>query len=121
MWAEREQADTGDATVMDFYLAGPILATLILLGCATAAGIGTVKKLITVYEAKHELKQGSTGWLRSIGGWSIVAFWLMTTWFIATIIGDWGANGDLEGAIDRSWLRLRVLLEIAVAIMEADS
>ncbi|WP_420011460.1 hypothetical protein [Tateyamaria sp.] len=76
--------------------------------------------MITVYEAKHELKQGSAGWLRSIGGWSIIAFWLMTTWFVATVIGDWGATGDLEGAIDRSWLRLRVLLEIAVAIMDSD-
>lgn len=106
---------------MDFFLAGPILATFALLACATAAGMSSVRKLIAVYEAKHELKRGSTGWLRSIGGWSIIAFWLMTTWFTATIIGDWGATGDLAGAIDRSWLRLRVLLEIAIAIMESDS
>lgn len=101
-------------------LAAPALAALALIAFATLAGIPSVKKLISVYEAKHELRQGSTGWLRSIGGWSIIAFWLMSTWFIATIIGDWGASGDLEGAVDRSWLRLRVLLEIALALMDSD-
>ncbi|WP_299148278.1 hypothetical protein [uncultured Tateyamaria sp.] len=98
----------------------PALAALALIAVATLVGIPTVRKLITVYEAKHELRQGSAGWFRSIGGWSIIAFWLMSTWFIATIIGDWGVSGDLEGAIDRSWLRLRILLEIAVALMESD-
>lgn len=101
-------------------LAAPILSALVLLVLATAFGMPAMRKLITVYEAKHELKHGSAGWLRSIRGWSLVAFWLMTTWFIATIIGDWGVNGDLEGAIDRGWLRLRILLEIAIAIMESD-
>ncbi|MEO9573753.1 MAG: hypothetical protein ABJ263_13630 [Tateyamaria sp.] len=101
-------------------LAAPALAALALIAFGTLAGVPAVRKLIAVYEAKHELKQGSTGWLRSIGGWSIIAFWLMTTWFLATIIGDWGATGDLEGAIGRSWLRLRVLLEIAIAIMGED-
>ena len=101
-------------------LAAPALSTLALIAFGTLAGIPAVRKLIAVYEAKHELKQGSTGWLRSIGGWSIIAFWLMTTWFLASIIGDWGATGDLEGAIGRSWLRLRVLLEIAVTIMGED-
>jgi len=101
-------------------LAAPALSALALIAFGTLAGIPAVRKLIAVYEAKHELRQGSTGWLRSIGGWSIIAFWLMTTWFVATIIGDWGATGDLEGAINRSWLRLRVLLEIAMAIMDSD-
>ncbi|WP_299546482.1 hypothetical protein [uncultured Tateyamaria sp.] len=101
-------------------LAAPALAALALLVCATAIGTPAMRKLITVYEAKHELKHGSAGWLRSIRGWSMVAFWLMTTWFVATIIGDWALNGDLGGAIDRGWLRLRILLEIAMAIMESD-
>ncbi len=105
---------------MFVFLIGPLVATLVLIALATVAGIGSVQKLITVYEAKHELKQGSTGFLRSIAGWSMIAFWLMTTWFVATIIGDWGATGDLEGAIERSWLRLRVLAEIAIAIAESD-
>ncbi|KIC48632.1 hypothetical protein [Tateyamaria sp. ANG-S1] len=101
-------------------LAAPALATLALLAAATVVGIPAMRKLIVVYEAKHELKHGSAGWLRSLRGWSMVAFWLMTTWFIATIFGDWAVNGDLEAAIDRGWLRLRILLEIAMAIMESD-
>lgn len=102
-------------------LAGPALAALALIALATIAGVGSVRKLITAYEAKHELKQGSAGFLRSVAGWSIVAFWLMTTWFAATIIGDWGVSGDFDGALDRSWLRLRVLLEIAAALSEWDN
>ena len=98
----------------------PALAALALFAVSTALGVPAMKKLIVVYEAKHELKHGSAGWLRSIRGWSMVAFWLMTTWFVATIIGDWGITGDLGGAIDRGWLRLRILLEIALAIMESD-
>lgn len=101
-------------------LAAPALAALALIALGTLAGIPAVRKLIVVYEARHELRHGSTGWLRGIGGWSIIAVWLMTTWFLATVIGDWGATGDLEGAIGRSWLRLRILLEIALALMESD-
>jgi len=99
---------------------GPLLATLILFVAATAIGIGPVVKAIKVAEAKHELKQGSAGFLRSISGWSLIAFWIMTTWFFATIIGDWGATGDLDGAFERAWLRLRILLEIAAAIADSD-
>lgn len=105
---------------MSLLLIAPALSALALIAFGTALGIPAVRKLITVYEAKHELKHGSTGFLRSIAGWSIIAFWLMSTWFIATIIGDWGATGDLDGAIERSWLRLRILLEIAIAIMAED-
>lgn len=106
---------------MHEFLLGPLFAALALVSVSTLIGVTSVKKLITVYEAKHELKQGSTGWLRSLAGWSMIAFWLMTTWFLATIIGDWGATGDLDGAINRSWLRLRVLLEIASAIASSDN
>lgn len=101
-------------------LASPFLAALVLFAGATFVGMAPVVKLIKVYEGHHELKQGSAGWLRTIGGWSIIAFWLMTTWFLATIIGDWGVSGDLSGAVDRSWLRLRILLEIAMALAESD-
>ena len=101
-------------------LVAPALATLALIACATLIGIPSVRKLITVYEAKHELRHGSTGWLRSIGGWSIIVLWLMAPWFFATIIGDRGATGDLDGAVERSLLRLRILLEIAMALMESD-
>ncbi|MEP5630644.1 MAG: hypothetical protein ABJP79_02045 [Tateyamaria sp.] len=106
---------------MTLSLFAPFLAALALAGVSTVVGMSSVKKLITVYEAKHELKQGSAGWIRSIAGWSMIAFWLMTTWFLATIIGDWGVTGDLDGAINRSWLRLRVLLEIASALASSDN
>ena len=82
--------------------------------------MGPVKKLIAVREAKHELKHGSAGFIRSMSGWAIIAFWLMAAWFFATIIGDWGVSGDLDGAIERSMLRLRILLEIAAALGESD-
>lgn len=75
-----------------------------------------VVKIVTIYEAKHELRQGSAGWIRSISGWTMIVFWLLATWFIATIIGDWYVSGNLELAIERSELRLRVLLEIAAAL-----
>ena len=90
------------------------------MALATAIGIGPVRKTIHVREAQHELKQGSAGWIRSISGWSMIAFWIMATWFFATIIGDWAVTGDLEGAFDRSMLRLRILLEIAAAIADSD-
>ncbi|KMW57558.1 hypothetical protein AIOL_002523 [Candidatus Rhodobacter oscarellae] len=79
-----------------------------------------VVKLIRVREAQHELRHGSAGWIRSISGWSVIAFWLLATWFCGTILGDWWASGDLDAAIERSWLRLRILLEIAIAIAESD-
>lgn len=98
----------------------PLIAGLALFAVATFIGVAPVRKLIQVYEAKHELKHGSAGFLRSLSGWVVIAFWLMTTWFLATVIGDWGASGDLEGAIERSLLRLRILLEIAIALMDSD-
>ncbi|MEP3947916.1 hypothetical protein [Ascidiaceihabitans sp.] len=96
----------------------PVLSGLVLLAVSTFVGMWPVVKLIKVREAKHELKQGSAGFLRTLSGWSVIAFWLMTTWFFATIIGDWGSTGDLDGAIERSWLRLRILLEIAAALAD---
>ena len=97
-----------------------ITAGLALLVAATALGVLPVVKLIQVYEAKHELKHGSAGFFRSISGWSIIALWLMAVWFFATIIGDWAVSGDLNAAADRSLLRLRILIEIAIAVMESD-
>lgn len=102
-------------------LLGPLIATALLFAAATAIGIVPVVKLIRVYEAQHELRHGSAGWLRAISGWSVIAFWLGGTWFVATILGDWAVTGELEDAIDRSWLRLRILLEILAALAEADN
>ncbi|MCK0150361.1 hypothetical protein MWU54_10030 [Marivita sp. S6314] len=94
----------------------PIIAGLFLFGASTAIGMAQVVKIINVYEANHELKQGSAGWIKTISGWTLVVFWLLITWFLATIIGDWAASGDLEQAIDRSWMRLQIMLEIMAAL-----
>jgi len=98
----------------------PYIAAIVLFCVATALGIAPVVKIISVYEAKHELKHGSAGFIRSISGWAIIAFWILTTWFVATILGDWAATQDLTGAIDRGMLRLRILLEIFAALAESD-
>ncbi|MCV3270952.1 hypothetical protein [Roseobacter sinensis] len=106
---------------MESSLVDAALGAVFLLAGATWLGISPVRRLIRIYEAKHELKHGSAGWLRSLSGWSLIALWLLATWFVATIIGDWGATGDLPGAMDRSWLRLRIILEILIAILESDN
>ena len=99
---------------------GPPLATLVLLALSTVLGMAQVAKIIKVYEARHELKHGSAGFIRSISGWSLVAFWAMAVWFVATVIGDWWVSDDLAGAMYRAWLRLRILLEIAAALGDSD-
>ena len=91
-----------------------------LLALATVIGRWQIVKLITVQEARHELREGSAGWLRSISGWSAIAFWVLSTWFCATILGDWAVSGDLDAAMARAALRLRILLEFAAAIAESD-
>lgn len=96
----------------------PYIAALWVLGLGTLIGIGPTRKLIAVREAKHELKQGSAGFLRGIAGWIVIALWLGAVWFFGTIIGDWAATGDLEGAIQRAELRLVVLLEILSALAD---
>lgn len=99
----------------------PALSGLLLLAASALVGAMPIKKLIQVQEAKHELKQGSAGFLRTIKGWSVIAFWLAGTWYLATILGDWAANRDLAGAIDRAVLRLWVLMEILQTIAEFDT
>ena len=101
-------------------LTSPLLAALVLMIAATFVRMLPGVKLSRVYEGHHELKQGSAGWIRTVTGWSIIVFWLMTTWFVTTIIGDWGVSGDLQGAVDRSWLRVRILIEIAAALADSD-
>ena len=80
----------------------PLVWGLLLWALATAIGITPVKKMIHVREARHELRHGSAGWLRGIGGWSIIAFWLIGTWFLATVVGDWAVSGDLGGAMQKN-------------------
>ena len=94
----------------------PLLLAPVLLCLATFIGIWPIKKAIHVREAKHELKHGSAGFLRSVSGWSVIVFWAAAIWFGATILGDWHATDDLNGALARAWLRLEIILEILAAL-----
>jgi hypothetical protein len=96
------------------------LAIAVLFAASTAIGILPVLRLIRINEAKHELKRGSASFIRTLAGWSIIAVWIGGTWFVATILGDWAATGDLAGAIDRGMLRLYVLLEILATLAASD-
>lgn len=98
----------------------PLLAAFALFIVSTAIGVLPMRKMIEVREARHELRRGSASQIRGVAGWAVIAFWLMAVWFFATIIGDWGATGDLEGALERSYVRLRILLEIAAALGDSD-
>lgn len=100
---------------------GPVFIGVLVFAGATMLGVGPVRKVIQIREARHELKQGSAGYLRTLAGWSVIAFWIMATWFAATIIGDWAVSGDLNGAFERSGQRLRILLRIAAAIGSSDN
>lgn len=99
----------------------PIFAGLILFCVSMAAGMFNVVKIITIYEAKHELRHGSAGWIKAISGWSLVVVWLLVTWFLATIIGDWYISGDVEAAMERAEVRLWIMLEIIAAVLDSDS
>lgn len=98
----------------------PLIGALALLALAALTGIAPMKKVNVMREARHELRHGSAGALRAIAGWSIIALWAITVWFLATILGDWHSTGDLEGALERAWIRLLVLLEILAAIADSD-
>jgi len=101
-----------------FFAVGPVLAALFLIVTAAGFGLYPIKKLIQVQEAKHELKHGSAGFLRTMSGWIVIAIWCAATWFAATIIGDWWATGDLSGAVGRSWRRLELILRILAALSD---
>lgn len=96
----------------------PFVALAVTLLISSTVGIRPVRKLIEVREAKHELKHGSAGFIRTTSGWFVIVLWLAASWFVASVLGDWWATGDLEGAIDRGWLRLQVLFEILAALSE---
>lgn len=95
---------------------GPLVAMLLLIGGGSALGLYPIKKLIQVREAKHELKHGSAGFLRTVSGWIVIAIWLAAIWYLATIIGDWWAFGDLGTAFVRSLRRLELILIILEAL-----
>ncbi len=98
------------------YPLGPILVAAITIGIGAVIGMYPIQKLIQIQEAKHELKQGSASFFRTTVGWMVIVLWLAAVWFVMTIIGDWWATGDLDGAIERSGRRLRLLLTILQAI-----
>ena len=98
----------------------PWVFGLILFLSASLIGVWPIRKLIQMREANHELKRDSAGFLRTIGGWSFVAFWVMAVWFCSTIIGDWAYNGDLDAAYQRSLNRLELLLRLAQMLAESD-
>lgn len=98
----------------------PILLCLPLVVISALIGMPMVKKLVQIREARHELKRNSTSYIMGIAGWSVIAFWLMATWFFATILGDWAATDDAAGAVDRSFTRLWVLLQIAAEVAAND-
>lgn len=97
-------------------LFAPALSALVVLVFGTMLGIGRVRKLITVLESKHELRQGSASFLRGVSGWIVIAIWIAAVWFVGSVIGDWGATGDLTGALERAQLRLLILIEILAAL-----
>ena len=96
----------------------PFTIGLALLGVSTLLGILPVRKLIEIREARHELRRGSSGFLVTVSGWAFIAFWIMAVWFGATVLGDWATHGDLAAALDRAALRLRILLELAMALSD---
>ena len=96
----------------------PYLLIPVLWFLTTLLGVAQVKKLIQVHEGKRELKHGSAGLIRTMSGWVMIVLWGLATWFLATILGDWGTTGDLQGAIARSMNRLRILLEILAALSD---
>ncbi len=95
-----------------------ILSALVVWGLGTLIGYLPARKLIEVREARHELAQGSVGQIKGIAGWVMIAIWLAAVWFCGTVIGDWAATLDLEGAIARSMLRLRILIEVLAALAD---
>jgi len=97
---------------------GPLGLTLVAFAVSTLAGYLPVRKLIEVREARHELKQGSAGFIRTTSGWFVIVIWLALTWFAGTFCGDWFRTGSFEIALDRGMLRLQVLPEILAALGE---
>jgi len=83
----------------------PIVSTLFLICLAAPIGIYPIRKYIQIQEAKHELKHGSAGFIRSFGGWIIIAIWVAVVWFIATILGDWWAPMTKPATIAQADLR----------------
>lgn len=94
----------------------PYLSVIVLFAAATIFGMQPIHKIIEMREARHELKQGSAGWIRSLSGWSFVAFWIVGTGAFAGFLADWAQKGDLSMAIAQSGNPLNILSDIAATI-----
>ena len=94
----------------------PLLLMIPLFFVTTLIGVASVKKMISMYEARHELKQGSAGFLRSMSGWIIIVIWALLSIWAASFLGDWHTTGDLNGATDRAVIKLHIILEILAAM-----
>lgn len=94
----------------------PLGALAVALALGAIMGVVPTRRLITIREAKHELKQGSASRLREMGGWVFAAMWLLVLWFVGSVVGDWIRLGDLDAALTRSELRLRIVADILLAL-----
>lgn len=98
----------------------PTFWGFVFLLVSSSTGVLSVQKIIQVIEAKSEMREDSPGFLRAVGGWSMVAIWAVLTLFAGSFIGDWAYTGDLEGATARAASRLEILMHILIAIAESD-
>lgn len=96
----------------------PVIGAAVLVLAGGAAGILPMRKLIQMHEARHELKHGSAGFLRTMSGWIVIAIWAAAIWFVASVLGDWWATQDLSGAMARGLRRLEILLHILAALAD---
>ncbi len=93
----------------------PLLAAAVLIAVSAGLGILPMRKTIQMSEARHELKHGSASFLRAMSGWFFILVWIATTWFVATVLGDWWITSDWNGAVSRGIRRLEVLLHVLAA------
>ena len=97
----------------------PALAGLGIWAAGAFFGMIPMVRIIRMAEAWHELKRGSAGFLRAMGGVSLIVIWLVSLWFAGSVLGDWQVMGDLELALEASALRLRILIEVLLTVLEA--
>lgn len=95
--------------------ASMLFAAAVLFGFSTYLGLIPMHRMIQRREAQHELRSGSASYLRRTGGLLMVAAWLATLFFAATILGDWGFTGDLDAALGRAGERVALMVRLAAS------
>lgn len=96
--------------------ASVFVAVAILYGFSTFLGLIPVHRMIQRREAQHELRWGSASYFRRMGGLFLVFLWIITITFLSTVIGDWGATGDLDAALARAGRRIGLLIRFAASL-----